>query len=393
MRCSMQANCWGDARPEGPGAGDGARHVVRPVHKGTRRDCLDQVGDPERGDATGSSLQRRRGRTTAMAQSLYHFYRLALPSLNNEPQGTMPRSLYGYVIKVSARQQVRLALLTLIIFPLASVPLEFQRRIIDHAVTGADAGLLFLFGGLYLGVLVLQGSLKFVRDIYLNRIAEGVARLLRKRFVHGERPDVIEEGTKQAILASESERVGGFVAESISLPMLQIGTMLSIAIYMITVDPLIAAVAIAFLTPSIIVVALAQPVLNGLSETKISAVRELGENVLQDGRNPGSDNAAPDGLIERIYHLRLRFANIKNATKSINSFVNYLGLLCILLVGGWEAIQGRTEIGVIVAFMSGYERMTGPARDLLNFYRRLSMMHVQYALVSEAADAAGPSIR
>ncbi len=328
-----------------------------------------------------------------MAQSLYHFYRLALPSLNNEPQGTMPRSLYGYVIKVSARQQVRLALLTLIIFPLASVPLEFQRRIIDHAVTGADAGLLFLFGGLYLGVLVLQGSLKFVRDIYLNRIAEGVARLLRKRFVHGERPDVIEEGTKQAILASESERVGGFVAESISLPMLQIGTMLSIAIYMITVDPLIAAVAIAFLTPSIIVVALAQPVLNGLSETKISAVRELGENVLQDGRNPGSDNAAPDGLIERIYHLRLRFANIKNATKSINSFVNYLGLLCILLVGGWEAIQGRTEIGVIVAFMSGYERMTGPARDLLNFYRRLSMMHVQYALVSEAADAAGPSIR
>ena len=268
-----------------------------------------------------------------------------------------------------------------------------QRRIVDHAVTGADVGLLFLFGGLYLGVLLLQGSLKFVRDTYLNRIAEGVARLLRKRFVHGERPDAIEEGTKQSILSSESERVGGFVAESISLPMLQIGTMLSIASYMLAVEPLIAAVAIAFLIPSVIVVALAQPVLNGLSETKISAVRELGENVLQDSRKPGGDNAAPDGLIERIYQLRLRFGNIKNATKSLNSFVNYLGLLCILLVGGWEAIQGRTEIGVIVSFMSGYERMTGPARDLLSFYRRLSMMHVQYALVSEAADPARHELR
>jgi len=324
---------------------------------------------------------------------LYQFYRLALPSLNSEPQGTMPRSLYGYIIKVSAKQQVRLALLTLLIFPLASIPLELQRRIIDHAVAGADVGLLFLFGGLYIGVLVLQGCLKFVRDIYLNRIAEGVARLLRKRFVHEERPYAVEEGTKQAILSSESERVGGFVAESISLPMLQIGTMLSIATYMLAVEPLIAAVAIGFLIPSAILVALAQPVLNDLSKTKITAVRELGENVLQDSRTTGTDNAAPGGLIERIYQLRLRFANIKNATKSINSFVNYLGLLCILLVGGWEAIQGRTEIGVIVSFMSGYERMTGPARDLLNFYRRLSMMNVQYALVSAVSDSAAPRLR
>jgi hypothetical protein len=35
--------------------------------------------------------------------------------------------------------------------------------------------------------------------------------------------------------------------------------------------------------------------------------------------------------------------------------------------------------------MSGYERMTSPARDLLNFYRRLAMMQVQYRLVHEAA--------
>ena len=58
------------------------------------------------------------------------------------------------------------------------------------------------------------------------------------------------------------------------------------------------------------------------------------------------------------------------------------------MVGGWLAIQGRTEIGIIVAFMSGYERMTGPVRDLLNFYRRLSMMRVQYRLVADAFDQA-----
>ena len=33
---------------------------------------------------------------------------------------------------------------------------------------------------------------------------------------------------------------------------------------------------------------------------------------------------------------------------------------------------------------TGYERMTSPVRDLLNFYRRLSMMRVQYRLVADA---------
>ena len=61
-----------------------------------------------------------------------------------------------------------------------------------------------------------------------------------------------------------------------------------------------------------------------------------------------------------------------------------MGLLSILMVDGWLAIEDRTEIGIIVAFMSGYERMTGPARDLLNFYRRLSIMRVQYGLVADA---------
>ena len=36
--------------------------------------------------------------------------------------------------------------------------------------------------------------------------------------------------------------------------------------------------------------------------------------------------------------------------------------------------------------MSEYERMTNTVKDLLNFYRRLSMMRVQYRLVSEAFD-------
>lgn len=297
----------------------------------------------------------------------------------------MPARPYGYVVKVSARQQIGLGLLTLLIVPLALAPLEIQRRIVNYAVAHSAVELLLAYGGLYLATLLLQGGLKFLRDMYMYRIAEGVTRQLRRKFVEGGPRDAgIAEGTRQAIISSESEKVGGFVAESISLPLLQAGTVLSIAVYMLAIEPLIAIVAIVFLVPSVVIVGFAQPVLNGLSRSKITVVRALGEAVLRGGRGEAETNAQPGDLVERIYALRLRFAGIKIATKSLNQLITSLGLLSILLVGGWLAIEGRTEIGIIVAFMTGYERMTNPVRDLLNFYRRLSTMRVQYGLVAEA---------
>jgi ABC-type bacteriocin/lantibiotic exporter with double-glycine peptidase domain len=320
-----------------------------------------------------------------VASFLLRLYKWALPSVRDWPGGPMSSSLYGYVLQVSRREQVRLGLLTLAVFPLSLVPLELQRRIVNYAVAHSAVELLLVYGGLYLAVLLLQGGLKFLRDVYMYRIAEGVTRLLRRKFVGREPLGAgVEQGTKQAIISAESEKVGGFVAEGLSLPMLQAGTVLSIAAYMLAIEPLVAMVAIVFLVPSVVVVGFAQPVLNGLSRSKITVVRSLGQAVLRDGGRDAAEGPEPNVLIDRIYDLRLRFANLKIATKSFNQLISGLGLLSILMVGGWLAIQGRTEIGIIVAFMSGYERMTNPVRDLLNFYRRLSMMRVQYRLVADA---------
>lgn len=319
-----------------------------------------------------------------MTSVLSRFYQWALPSVRDWPGGPMSPSLYGYVVKVSGQQQIRLGLLTLAVFPLSLMPLELQRRIVNYAVAHSAIELLLALGGLYLAVLLAQSGLKFLRDAYIHRIAEGVTRLLRLKIVQrGPLDAEIGQGTKQAIISAESEKVGGFVAESISLPMLQVGTVISIAAYMLVIEPLVGIVAIAFLLPSMIMVGYVQPILNRLSRSKITVVRTLGESILRD-RHASANTSESDALVERIYNLRLRFVNLKIATKSFNQLINGLGLLSILMVGGWLAIQDRTEIGIIVAFMSGYERMTNPVRDLLNFYRRQSMMRVQYKLVADA---------
>lgn len=315
-------------------------------------------------------------------------YCAALPSIDGRPLATMPKSLYAYVYKVSARQQVALCLLTLLVFPLALMPLELQRRIVDGAVAGEKMDTLFLLGGVYLAVALGHGVLKLARNIYNDRLAAGVTRILRKRIAHSEEFGTDpEEGTTQSIIASEAEKVGGFVAESIAFPLLQAGIVLSVAAYMLVVDPIVAAVAIGFLVPSMVVVAVAQPLLNRLSEKKITETRELGQCAISDGRGEAGPDADPDGFIERIYRLQLRFSATKHVTKGLNNLINQMGPLSVLMLGGWLVIEGRTEVGTIVAFMSGYQRMTDPARQLLNFYRRLAMMRVQYGLVHDAAQA------
>ena len=84
----------------------------------------------------------------------------ALPSVQAQPLRAMPKQLYSYIVKVSGKQQVRLCLLTVLIFPLTLAPLELQRRIVDGAVAGADTDLLFLFGGLYFAAVITQGGVK-----------------------------------------------------------------------------------------------------------------------------------------------------------------------------------------------------------------------------------------
>lgn len=304
---------------------------------------------------------------------------MALPSVDGKPLVKMPRRLYGYVWKVSSAQQVRLCLLTLLVFPLSLTPIELQRRIVNDAISNGATELLFILGGIYLVALLAHGAIKYVLNVYQNRVSEGVIRRLRNRFidtpVEGE-----EAGTRQAIITAEVELLGGFVGESVSFPLLQGGMVISVITYMLIVDPLVAIVALAFFIPSLIIVPILQQRINRLSKRRTTKVRDLSDKVGEDG----ADADAAHDLIDGIYHLRVRIFLLKHFMKFANNLLGHLGPLSILMIGGWLVIQGQSELGTIVAFISGYERLMGPARDILGFYRRMSAMRIQYRLIRDA---------
>ena len=57
--------------------------------------------------------------------------------------------------------------------------------------------------------------------------------------------------------------------------------------------------------------------------------------------------------------------------------------LGILAFGGWLAIRGETTLGVLLAVVSGFERISGPIRDLIGFYREAAQAGVQHRLIAD----------
>lgn len=308
------------------------------------------------------------------------FAKIIFPSVPDLSSTGVSGFLYGFIWRISSRQQVRLVFLAFLIFPLSMIPLELQRRIVDDALTDRNVNLLFMLGAAYLGVLLLHSALKYLYSVYQASVGEGAIRCLRlgvNARLEGNRR---ASGSNVSVATAESEQVGGFVGEALSEPLLQGGILLTILCYMLWLEPVMAIVATVSVIPSVIVTPLVQQRINRLISRRIETIRNLSGRIVE----PDNDNDGRcDTLVRKVYRVRIRIFLLKFLLKGINNLLAALGPLGILLVGGWLVIQGDTGLGVVVAFLSGFERLTSPVRELLNFYRRVSQVIVQYELVGQ----------
>ena len=287
-----------------------------------------------------------------------------------------PGSVFGFSWRESGQHQPWLCLLAVLVFPLTMVPLELQRRIIDRAIGDQNLDLLFWLGALYLGTVVLQGGLKYLLRIYRAFVGERATLKLRGAVHKEEAHD--EQGQTVSIVASEVERVGGFVGESFSEPVLQGGILVAVFGYMLVVEPTMALVSLCFFLPQILLVPLIQRFVNRRALRKVELVRELGEQIVDRAGRDDYERTA-----HRVYGVRMSYYRWKFLSKLLTNLMNHLAPLSVLMVGGYLVINGETTVGTIVAFISGFERMADPSRQLIAYYRLASESQVQYRLIAE----------
>ncbi len=93
------------------------------------------------------------------------------------------------------------------------------------------------------GSSLVQGGTKLALNIYRGWVGEQAKRDLRHR-VHtvveapaAASPAAEAQGIAISMIVAEVEPIGGFVGESVSEPLLQIGIMVSVLAYLIHIDP------------------------------------------------------------------------------------------------------------------------------------------------------------
>ncbi|MDG1336977.1 MAG: hypothetical protein P8P53_13265 [Tateyamaria sp.] len=93
---------------------------------------------------------------------------------------SMLQSVYRYIFRYSKARQMVVIVMTLGLLPLAPIPLELQRRMLDDAVAGKDVDLLIWLGSLYIATLLLASGLKLLMRIQRELISAKIVHTLRR---------------------------------------------------------------------------------------------------------------------------------------------------------------------------------------------------------------------
>jgi ABC-type bacteriocin/lantibiotic exporter with double-glycine peptidase domain len=275
--------------------------------------------------------------------------------------------LYGYIWATTGRAQILLSALSAFIFLLDLVPLELQRRVVNDAIgRKAFVSLLWLCGA-YAAAALVQGLAKLAWNIYRNSVGEATSQRLRLETfgaaLRHPKPDAAaKEGVGISIILSEADPVGLFVATSVSEPVLHGGVLLSVFAYLIYLQPWMALVALGLFVPQCMFVQIVQNAINQRTEARIQLMRRLSADIVAE---------TAEGVLEReersyrqrvrhVYALNMQIYRRKYAMNFLINLLYHLGTVGILFVGGWFVMQGKTEVGTVVVFISGLTKVNDP---------------------------------
>jgi ABC-type multidrug transport system fused ATPase/permease subunit len=305
------------------------------------------------------------------------------------------QQLYRYIWAMTSHEQILLVVLSAMISVLAMVPLEFQRHVINSlAYKEHIEKLALLCGGYFLASLAITG-LKWRLNLKTSALGETTVRNLREVLYdrHSEfRADVSEAnsrtdqtGTLVTMISAEADKLGNFAGEAISTPLVQIGTLISVLTYMLATAPRLGVVVLILAMPQAVLAPVVQKTINVRVKERVKSLRAANDLIVSAVHAPAQgENAGIAAAFDTILQNQLRIFRLKYGSRALINAFNTGAAVTILFVGGWMVIDGRTEIGIVVAFLSGLDKIVEPSRELIAFFRTTSSITVQFELISDA---------
>ncbi len=293
--------------------------------------------------------------------------------------------LYLAVWRISGPRQIILILLSVAIAAMAAVPLAFQKEIINLlTLSDPSANRLFVLGAGMMAATVLSLSLKWLMGHRSSVLGEDTIRFIRESLYSasarpGQPP--VPTGTLATAISSEAEELGKFAGGAFSEPVVQIGTLISVIGFIAATQPGLGMIALAVIAPQIILVLLTQRKVNALVGERVKILRGATNRMIAAKIGDIEQTVLDD--FDTIFETRRRMFLWKLSTKFLLSSINGAGMVAVLMLGGWLVLQGRTDVGTVVAATMGLGRIQGPTAFLIAFYRQVSATRVKYELLRD----------
>ena len=327
----------------------------------------------------------------------------------------MDRSLFGFILRYSKRDQlliVPLVLGTMVVYYLS---LDLPKTIINEAIQGdafpeADArirwlglelgriGYLFALSAVFLGLIVLNGWLKFQINTMKGWMGERMLRRLRYALFDYilrfplQRFRRVKSAEMATMIKDEVEPLGGFIGEAFITPLFLGGQALTAMFFILYQHVSLGLIALGIVAVQAwLIPRLRRRLLELGRERQLTAralagrIAESVDGIAEIHANDTSnyERAEISARLGRIFRIRFEFYQRKFLIKFLNNFLSQVTPFLFYAVGGYLVIVGRLDIGALVAVIAAYKDLPGPVKELIDWDQQRLDVQIKYGQVIE----------
>ncbi len=311
------------------------------------------------------------------------------------------RSLFYWILHKQRGSQLFLLAIILISLFFKVYPLEMQRKIINIAINLKQLDLLYLYCGLYMGAVLIAGILKYTINVLQAVIGQKILIEMRKelyqhilqlplQFFHK-----TQAGVVISAMTAELNAVGSFLGGAIAIPISSFLTFVTFMGFMIYLNPLLGIITLGIYPFEFIIIPILQKRHNRENRKRVQTTRAMANLVNESvsGIHEVQGNASfrleeekLNGFIYRLYAIMKKLFIYKYGVKFSNNLFQSFGPFLLFLVGGYLAIHGNFTIGALVAFLSAYEKVYDPWKEIIEYYQLYQDAQIRYKQIMETFD-------
>jgi putative ABC transport system ATP-binding protein len=327
----------------------------------------------------------------------------------------MERSLFGFIIRYSKRDQLLIVPLVVASMVVYYLSLDLPKTIINQAIQGVsfpspdsvrhflgfDLGrlpYLLALSCVFLGLIIVNGWLKFQINTMKGWMGERMLRRLRYvLFDHILRFPLtrfrrIKSAEMATMIKDEVEPLGGFIGEALITPLFLGGQALTAMFFILYQQIWLGLIALGVVAVQAVIIPRLRRRQLVLGRERQLTARALAGRIAEcvDGAaeihahdTSNYERAEISARLGRIFRIRFELYQRKFMVKFLNNFLAQLTPFLFYTVGGYLVIVGRLDLGALVAVIAAYKDLPGPVKELIDWDQQRMDVEIKYTQVIE----------